>query len=122
MLTGPEVVLRGSQGERKTTNTERRTAMATFITLINLTDQGARNIKESPARLEATKAQAQKLGLTIKSVYWTMGTFDMLLIAEGNEEAAMTALLTSITQGNVRTQTLRAYSLEEMKGFISKMS
>jgi uncharacterized protein with GYD domain len=96
--------------------------MATFITLVNLTDQAARTIQDSPARFEATKAQAEKLGLTIKSVHWTLGQFDMILTVEGSEEAAVTALLKVISQGNVRTQTMRAYSLEEMKGFVGKIS
>ncbi len=95
--------------------------MATFITLINLTDQGARNIKDSPKRFEAYKAQAEKLGLTIKSVYWTTGKYDMILTIEGSEEAAMTSLLKTITQGNVRSQTLRAFSIDEMKGFVGKL-
>lgn len=96
--------------------------MATFITLVNFTEQGARNIKESPARFEAYKAQAEKVGLTIKSGYWTTGKYDMILTVEGNEETAMISLLKTVTQGNVRTQTLRAYSLEEMKGFVGKLS
>lgn len=96
--------------------------MATFITLVNLTDQGARNFRDSPARFEASKAQAEKFGLTIKSVYWTMGTYDLIMTVEGNEEAAIPALLKVISEGNVRTQTMRAYSAEEMKGFISKIS
>jgi uncharacterized protein with GYD domain len=96
--------------------------MATYITLINLTDQGARNIKDSPKRFEAYKGLAEKLGLTIKSVYWTTGTYDIILTVEGDEEAAMVTLLNVITQGNVRTQTLRAFSLEEMNGLVSKIA
>lgn len=96
--------------------------MATYITLINLTDQGARNIKDSPKRFEAYKGLAEKMGLTIKSVYWTTGTYDIILTVEGDEEAAMVTLLNVITQGNVRTQTLRAFSLEEMNGLVSKIA
>jgi len=96
--------------------------MATYITLINLTDQGARNIKDSPKRFEAYKGLAEKMGLTIKSVYWTTGTYDIILTVEGDEEAAMVTLLNVITQGNVRTQTLRAYSLDEMHGLVNKIA
>jgi len=96
--------------------------MATYITLINLTDQGARNIKDSPKRFEAYNGLAEKLGLTIKSVYWTTGTYDIILTVEGDEEAAMVSLLNVITQGNVHTQTLRAFSLEEMNGLVSKIA
>jgi uncharacterized protein with GYD domain len=111
----------GSAARTEPTSQERRKAMATFITLINLTDQGARNIKDSPKRFEAYKAQAEKLGLTIKSVYWTTGKYDMILTIEGSEEAAMTSLLKTITQGNVRSQTLRAFTSDEMKGFVGKL-
>lgn len=96
--------------------------MATCITLVNLTEQGARNIKDSPKRFEAYKAQAEQMGPTIKSVYWTTGKYDMILTIEGSEETAMVSLLKTITQGNVRTQTLRAFSIDEMKGLVGKLS
>ncbi len=96
--------------------------MATYITLVNLTEQGARNIKDSPTRFEAYRAQAEKLGVIIKSAYWTTGNYDIILTVEGSEEAAMISLLKVITQGNVRTQTLRAFSIDEMKGLVSKIS
>lgn len=95
--------------------------MATFITLISLTDQGARNIKDSPTRFEAFKAQAEKSGLTVKSAYWTTGKYDMVVTLEGNEEAAMVSMLKTLSLGNVRSQTLRAYSVEEMKGLVRKI-
>ena len=96
--------------------------MATYITLINLTDQGARNIKDSPKRFEDYRNLAEKMGLKIKSVYWTTGAYDLVLTVEGDEETAMVSLLNVAAQGNVRSQTLRAFSIEEMKGFVGKMS
>ena len=63
--------------------------MATFICLVNFTDQGIRNVKDSPGRYEAFKALAEKVGGTVKSVYYTMGHYDMVLILEGSDEAAM---------------------------------
>jgi uncharacterized protein with GYD domain len=95
--------------------------MAAFITLINFTDQGIRNIKESPARFEAFKAMAEKLGVTVKSVYYTVGTYDLVLVTEGSDEAAMTALLKVGSLGNVRTQTLRGVSVDEMKKIIGNL-
>lgn len=53
--------------------------MATFISLINFTDQGIRNVKDSPARFEAFKAMAEKLGVTVKSAYYTLGNYDIVL-------------------------------------------
>jgi len=95
--------------------------MATFISLVNFTDQGIRNVKDSPGRYEAFKALAEKVGGTVKSVYYTMGHYDMVLIVEGSDEAAMTAMLKVGSLGNVRTETLRGFSVEEMKKIIGKM-
>ncbi|BCR03653.1 GYD domain-containing protein [Desulfuromonas versatilis] len=95
--------------------------MATFITLINFTDQGIRNVKDSPARFEAFKAMAESLGLTVKSAYWTVGNYDIVIVVEGPEEAAVTALLKTGSLGNVRTQTLRGFSAEEMKRLLANM-
>lgn len=95
--------------------------MATFISLVNFTDQGIRNVKESPARAEAFTAQASKLGLSVKSMYWTSGSCDLVIVSEGSEEAAMAALLSVGSLGNVRSQTLRGYSAAEFKKFIALM-
>jgi uncharacterized protein with GYD domain len=95
--------------------------MATFISLINFTDQGIRNVKDSPDRYEAFKALAEKVGGTVKGVYYTMGHYDMVVIVEGSDEAAMAAMLKVGSLGNVRTETLRGFSLEEMRKIIGKM-
>ena len=57
--------------------------MATFISLLNFTDQGIRNIKDSPDRYGAFRAMAEKLGVTIKGFYYTVGHHDMVIILEG---------------------------------------
>ena len=95
--------------------------MATFIGLISLTDQGIRNVKDSPRRFEAFQGMAERLGVTVKDVYYTLGQYDMLVIMEGPEDAVTAALLTVSSLGNVRSQTLRGFSLDEMKGLISAM-
>ncbi len=95
--------------------------MATFIGLVNLTDQGIRNVKDSPDRYEAFKAMAEKAGVTVKGVYYTIGRYDMVLIMEGSDEAAVTALLKVASLGNVRTETLRGFSLEEMRKIVGKL-
>jgi uncharacterized protein with GYD domain len=95
--------------------------MATFITLINLTDQGIRNIKESPDRFEAFRAMAEQLGLTVKSAHYTCGRYDLVLVVEGPEEAAMAALLKVSSLGNARAETLRGFSIGEMRQIIAAM-
>ena len=95
--------------------------MSTFIMLVNFTDQGIRNVKDSPDRYEGFKALAEKVGGKVKGVYYTMGHYDMVLIVEGSDEAAMTAMLKVGSVGNVRTETLRGFSEEEMRKIIGKM-
>jgi uncharacterized protein with GYD domain len=95
--------------------------MATFITLLNFTDQGIRSVKDSPDRYEAFKAMAEKLGVTVKSIYYTVGQYDLVVVVEGSDEAATAALLKTGSLGNVRSQTLRAFSMEDMRKIIGLM-
>jgi uncharacterized protein with GYD domain len=87
--------------------------MATFIALCNFTDQGIKNVKESPNRAEAFRATATNLGVTVKDICWTVGSYDLVVVCDGPEDAVTAALLKVGTLGNVRTQTLRAYSASE---------
>ncbi len=97
--------------------------MATFISLVNFTRQGIRDFKDSPDRAAKFKSMAEKLGVTVKEVYWTMGVHDVVLILEAaDDEAATAAMLDLGSLGNVRTQTLRCFNSSEMKEIISRVS
>lgn len=96
--------------------------MATYITLVSFTDQGIRDVKQSPARAQAFREQAEKAGARVKDIYWTLGNYDLVAILDApNEETAMALLLATGSMGNVRTQTLKAFSSEEMKSILAKM-
>ena len=96
--------------------------MATFISLVGFTDQGIRSVKQTTARAEAFKAMAQKVGVTVKDIYWTVGPHDVVIVMEAPDEETVTSLLLSVgALGNVRTQTLRSFSAEEMNRIITKM-
>ena len=95
--------------------------MPTFITLTNFTDQGIKNVKESPERLQAFKALAEKNGLKVKDVYYTVGAYDIVVITEGTAEAMTAATLKIGSMGNVRTQTMRGFSPEEFKKIVAAM-
>ncbi len=95
--------------------------MSAHIILANFTDQGARAIKDSPERFEAFKALAEAAGITVKSVHWTTGAYDMVLVTEGPDEAAMVLNMKMASLGNVRTQTLRGYDLAEMRSMVGKL-
>ena len=88
--------------------------MATFISLVNFTDQGIRGVKDSPKRAEAFKATAKKLGVTVRELYWTVGRYDVVVVMEGDDEAVTSTLLKVGSLGNVRSETLRAFSAAEM--------
>ena len=93
--------------------------MPAFITLANFTDQGARNIKDSPERFEAFKALAEAAGVTVKSVHWTTGAYDIVLVTEGPEDAVMSLSIQSAALGNIRTQTLRGFTATEMRAMVA---
>lgn len=93
--------------------------MPAYITLAHFTDQGARTIKDSPERFEAFKALAEGVGVTIKSMHWTTGAYDMVVVSEGAEDALMTLNLKMAALGNVRTQTLRAFTPSEMRKMVA---
>ena len=93
--------------------------MPAYITLINFTDQGARTIKGSPDRFEAFKTAAESKGVTVKSVHWTLGAYDLVLVTEGSEDALMALSLQTASLGNVRTQTLRGFTVAEMRKLLA---
>lgn len=95
--------------------------MATFVTLLQFTDQGIRNVKETTHRAEAFRGMAAKLGVEVKALFWTTGAYDLVVITEGSEQAALAAGLTVSALGNVRAQTLRAFDAAEMQKIISLM-
>ncbi len=95
--------------------------MATFISLLNFTDQGIKNVKESPDRFDAFRAMAEKMGVKVKSGYYTVGGYDMVVVTEGPEEASMAVLMKVGSLGNIRSQTMRAFTPEEMKQIIAKV-
>ena len=95
--------------------------MATFIILANFTDQGIKAVKDSPERFNTVRGLAEKVGATIKSVYWTVGRYDVLTVVEGTDEAVTSMLLKLGSLGNVRTETMRAFSAEDFKKLVGKM-
>jgi len=96
--------------------------MPTYIMLGQFTDQGIRNVKETTKRAEALKEMAKKVGATVKEVYWTLGPYDVATVVDAPDDMSATALFLSVgALGNVRTQTLRAYSPEEMGRVLGKM-
>ena len=96
--------------------------METYVILGKFTEKGVANIKESPARLEAARKAVEGAGGKWLGFYLTMGQYDYVLITQApNAQAAATILLATGAQGNVSTQTMRAFTEEEFKGLVRSL-
>jgi len=96
--------------------------MVTYVVLAKFTDQGVRNAKDSPKRADAYKEMAKTFGVTVKEIFWTQGRYDIVTVVEAPDELSATALNLSLgALGNIRTESLRAFSSEEMMKIVAKM-
>lgn len=90
--------------------------MPTYIALLNWTQQGMSRIKDSPSRLDAGRAAFKQMGVEIKTAYMTMGRFDHVCVIEAPDDATYAkAVLALGAQGNVSTETLKAFTEEEYR-------
>jgi len=95
--------------------------MARYISLLKFTEQGASAIKKSTARAREFNSAAAKAGVKIEAQYWTVGRFDgVLILSAANEQAALRVLAELGTLGNVRTQSLQAFTDQEFDAIVGK--
>jgi uncharacterized protein with GYD domain len=93
--------------------------MITYISLFTFTDQGARNIKQSPSRATAFRKSVEAEGIKILGQYWTVGAYDGVLILQADTETKALRCLASLAAlGNVRTHTMRAFNAEEFEAVV----
>jgi uncharacterized protein with GYD domain len=96
--------------------------MVTYVVLANFTDQGIRSAKDSPKRAEAFKKMAETFGVVVKELFWTQGRFDIVTVLDApDEDSAMALSLSLSALGNVRTESLRAFSAADMTTIVGKM-
>ena len=96
--------------------------MPTYVTLIRYTEQGVRNIKESPARLDAAKKAFAAAGGELKQFYLAMGRYDALIVGEApDDEAAARLALSFGSLGNIRTETMRVFTEAEYRKIIGSL-
>jgi uncharacterized protein with GYD domain len=101
---------------------ERSTHMPRYVVLVNWTDQGIRNVRQTIERTDHGGDIAEKHGLKLEQAYWTVGAYDMLCVFEAPDDEALSVYLLEIgSLGNVRTTTLRAYDEEEMAGILHRL-
>jgi uncharacterized protein with GYD domain len=95
--------------------------MATYVILYTFTPDGAKNIRESIKRAGRVRQQNARVGFTVKDVYWTQGSYDMVAIVDApSEEAMMGAMMNVVSAGNVTSVTMRAFDAVEMSRVLAK--
>ncbi len=96
--------------------------MTTYIMLANWTDQGIRNVKESPRRLDAAKAALQDMGGELKAFFLTMGDYDMVAVYEAPDDAVAARFTLQVGQlGNIRSRTLKAFPEAAFREIIASL-
>ncbi len=96
--------------------------MATYIMLSRFTEQGVQTIKDGPARLDAAKQALQRLGAQLKDFYLTVGQYDAVVVIEApDDETVAKASLAIGAIGNVRLETLRAFTEDEYRGIVGAL-
>lgn len=93
--------------------------MPMYITLANFTDQGIRNYTDTAKRAKAFMEMAEDMGVMVKEIFWTMGSYDLVTITEAPDDETATAMALRISSlGNVRTTSMRGFSMEEVEKII----
>lgn len=96
--------------------------MAKFISLMNYTAQGIANIKDSPGRLDAAREGLSQMGVTIDSVYLTLGEYDLVVVVDAPDaQTAAQALMAQGMQGNVSSTTMAALSEDEFRATVANL-
>lgn len=95
--------------------------MATFVSLINWTDQGIKTFRESGKRADAFAEIVQRNGGSVKAIYWTLGEYDLVAITEAPDAEMATAVLLQVgSVGNVRTTTLEAFDRDAFDRIVAR--
>ncbi|ACZ38256.1 GYD domain-containing protein [Sphaerobacter thermophilus] len=96
--------------------------MPTYVLLISWTEQGVKSAKATVERAQYSQQLAQRMGGNLSTLYWTLGSYDIVGVAEMPDDESVTALAVAIaSQGNVRTETLRAFSADEMERILQQV-
>jgi uncharacterized protein with GYD domain len=96
--------------------------MPTYVSLFQWTEQGIKDAKNTVNRADQARQAITKMGGTLDALYWTQGAYDIVAIASWpDEETAQAFLITIGQQGNIRSETLRAFTAEDMKRILTKV-
>jgi uncharacterized protein with GYD domain len=96
--------------------------MATYVSLINWTEQGIKAYRDTTARADAAKGLAAKFGGRLVSIWWTIGPYDLVAVSEFPDEGSATAFALALgAAGNIRTTTMRAFGADDMSAIIARI-
>jgi uncharacterized protein with GYD domain len=96
--------------------------MPMYISLVQFTEKGIQDAKQTTQRVADWAAKVQPIGVSIKQMYWTLGQYDQVCVFEApDDETAAGVLLTADVLGNIRTQTMRAFTTSEMEKILAKV-
>ena len=97
--------------------------MNTYIALVNWTQKGIQEFRESPSRIEKAKAAVAAAGGEMKSIYVTLGRYDMIAVIEAPDDAAYAKVMLILgSKGGVRTETLRAFTEDEFRNIVAEVT
>jgi uncharacterized protein with GYD domain len=96
--------------------------MAHYVVLANFTDQGIRGVKDTAKRAKGFRDAASAMGMKVKDIFWTLGTYDVIVIFEAAKDEEAAALMMKVgALGNLKSQTLRAFTESEIPAVVSKI-
>lgn len=97
--------------------------MPTYIAMLKWTAQGAKDVKQSPSRLDAARKGFQAAGVTMKQFYMVMGRHDLVMVVEAPDDATLAkAMLGAASQGSVTSETCRAFTEEEYRKILGGLA
>lgn len=96
--------------------------MAHYVVLANFSEQGIRAVKETGSRSKKFRDTAKQMGVQVKDIYWTLGSYDVIVTMEApNDETAASLMMKVGSLGNLKSQTLRAFSEKEIDALTQKL-
>lgn len=96
--------------------------MPTYISLVSWTDQGIRNVKEAPRRVDDFKKAVEATGGKVNGFYLTMGKYDIVVIVDlPSDETAAAIVLSTGSRGNIRTETMKAFPEDQFRNIIANV-
>ncbi len=96
--------------------------MPNYVCLVTFTQEGLKNLKATTKRARVFSEKIESKGITIKDTYWTVGRYDLVHVFEAKDDDSAAALAFSLgVLGNVRTETLRAFNINEMETILENV-